>query len=106
MTNTTTKYLTFIHKFGRNIQCKVRVPDRPPEAGAHCILPFEWTGRLKRKHIPTYRQWVLSMTQTLSDHWGITMLYALGTHHNRTEVWSFQPGSAPKLVERLNVGIP
>jgi hypothetical protein len=99
-------YLIFIHRFSRSVQCEVRVPDHPPEPGSRNTLSFEWTGHLKRKHVPAYRQWILSTNQILADRWQITMLYALGTHLNRTELWQFKPGTAPTLLERLNVGIP
>ena len=102
----TNKHLTFIHRFSRSVICELRVPDQAPPAGSRNVWSFEWTGRLRRKHVDAYRQWVLSTNQILSDRWQITMLYALGTHHNRTELWSFTPGKAPKLVEKLNVGIP
>jgi len=68
-------------------------------------LDFEWNGRLKRKHVSAYRQWLLVVNQTLSDHWQKSIFYALGTHHNRTELWRFTPGQTPRLVQKLNIGI-
>ena len=99
-------YLTFIHKFSRSVQCTLRIPNTPPAYGSMLTINMEWSGRIKRKHVPAYRQWILSTNQILCDRWETTMLYALGTHHNRTEVWSFKPGECPKLVDKLNVGIP
>jgi hypothetical protein len=69
-------------------------------------LAFEWVGRPKPKHVNEYRQWILTISQGLADRWGISILYCLGTAVNQTEVWHFEPGQAPKLAEKLNVGIP
>jgi hypothetical protein len=98
--------LTFVHKFSRAVQCCVRVADRPPEPGAGLNLRFEWLGRPKPKHIAPYRQWILATVQTLSDRWGTTILYALGVAADSTELWTFEPGKAPRLLEKLKVGIP
>lgn len=100
-----TNKLTFVHKFSSSVQCVVRAPDESPKPGTCLNLDFEWTGRLKRKHISDYRRWMLTVNQTLSDNWAMRFLYALGTHHNRTEVWHFEPGQTPRLVQKLNIGI-
>jgi hypothetical protein len=84
----------------------VRVPDHAPEQRSLFDLSFEWEGQLKRKHVPAYRQWILSTNQILAERWQTTILYALGTDRNLTELWCFEPGTAPKLLEKLNVGIP
>lgn len=99
-------YLTFGHRFSRSVQCTMRILDKPPEPHSRVDVDIEWTRRLKRKHIPAYRQWVLSTQQILADRWQMRMLYALGVAHNLTELWGFEPGGAPRLVEKLNVGIP
>jgi len=98
--------LVFVHRFSRTVSCELRAPDQPPHPDSLNMLSVGWTGRVKRRHLNEYRQWVLCTNQVLADRWQITMLYALGTHHNRTELWSFTPGGVPKLLERLNVGIP
>jgi hypothetical protein len=69
-------------------------------------MSIEWTGRCKRKHLPEYRQWILSAHQQLCEKWQQKFLYALGTHHNRTELWQFEPGKPPTLAKTLNAGIP
>jgi hypothetical protein len=69
-------------------------------------LRFEWSGQPKREHLAPYRQFILSTVQILSDRWGATILYGLGTAADETELWSFEPGKAPRLVQKLNVGIP
>src|ERR1700724_2094274 len=98
--------LTFAHRFSPTVQCCVRVSDQPPGPGAPLNLTFHWSGQPKRKHLATYRQWILSTVQILSDRWGATILYGLGTAADATELWSFEPGSAPRLLEKLSVGIP
>lgn len=100
------KFLTFIHRFSNSVQCTVRVPEQPPASGSHLDLSFELVGRLKPKHVSAYRRWMLGVNQTLSDHWRISLLYALGPAYNLTELWMFKPGEAPRLLERLNIGIP
>jgi hypothetical protein len=98
--------LTFAHKFSPTVQCSVRVSDQPPEPGAGLNLRFEWSGQPKREHLAPYRQFILSTVQILSDRWGATILYGLGTAADSTEVWVFEPGKAPRLLEKLPVGIP
>ena len=98
--------LTFAHRFSPTVQCSVRVDDQPPEPGAPLNLTFHWSGQPKREHLAPYRQWILSTVQILSDRWGVTILYGLGAAADATELWSFEPGKAPRLVQKLNVGIP
>jgi len=95
-----TGYLRFLHKFSRTVSCELRVPDRAPPPGSRNVLSIEWTG-----HNDAYRQWVLATNQILANRWGISMLYALGTHRNRTELWEFTPGGTPKLIEKLKAGL-
>jgi len=101
----TVKHLTFIHKFSKSVQCVVRVPDEPPAQGAYLELGFKWNGRLKPKHLPVYRRWILVVNQTLADHWQKAILYGLGIHDKRTELWHFEPGQSPRLVHKLSIGI-
>ena len=98
--------LTFVHRFSRTVQCCVRVDDQPPEPGSGLNLRFEWSGRPKPKHIAAYRQWILGTVKILADRWDSRILYALGVAANSTELWTFEPGKAPQLVKKLNVGIP
>jgi hypothetical protein len=98
-------YLRFVHRFSRSVQCELCVPDHAPPPGSRNVMSVEWTGRVRRKHIDEYRQWVLSTNQVLSDRWGITMLYALGVACNLTELWRFTPGSSPRLVEKIRAGL-
>ena len=101
------KALRFIHRFNRTLSCEMQVPVKPPGPGERFSPVCLWSGgRPKRKHIAAYRQWVLFTTQTLADSWGQTIAYGLGTAPNRTELWYFEPGKPPKLVKRLNAGIP
>lgn len=99
-------YLYFVHRFNRSLQVTMRVQDQPPLPGAMLDIAFEWTGKMKRKFLPEYRRWVLVTNQLLADRWGQSILYCLGTHHDKTELWQFTPGQAPRLIEKLNVGIP
>jgi hypothetical protein len=99
-------YLTFIHRFSRSLQCVARIKDEPPEPGQSPLWIFEWTGRPKPKHVNAYRQWALSVNQLLCDRWRQSILYCLGVKPNETEVWIFKPGEAPKLLKKLNIGIP
>jgi hypothetical protein len=91
------EYLTFIHRFSRSLQCELRVKNEPPAKGTCAQLSLEWTGRFKPKHLPEYRQWILSVHQHLCEKWQSKILYALGTQHNRTEFWQFEPGIPPNL---------
>jgi hypothetical protein len=68
-------------------------------------LVFEWTGKPEPKHLSAYRQWALFVHQTLADRWGGRILYAVGVSANETELWQIEPGQAPKLAKKLNVGI-
>lgn len=95
----------FIHRFSPSVQGEIRVPDQPPPKGQTVQLEHYWTGRPKRKHIPAYRQWVLFVTQSLADRWDYSILYGLGVAENLTELWRFEPGQAPKLIEKLPLGL-
>lgn len=98
--------LTFIHRFSRSVQCEIRIKDEPPLPNAMFVLPCQWTGRPERKHLTVYRQWVLATNQLLANRWQTSILYALGTARDKTELWGFKPGQPPKLLQTLSVGIP
>ena len=97
--------LRFIHRFSRSVQCELRVPDVPPADGQILQLDSTWTGRPKRRHLPAYRQWILYVTQSLADRWDQRILYALGVAENQTEVWGFEPGESPQLIEKIPIGL-
>jgi hypothetical protein len=99
-------YLTFIHRFSPTVSCTARIKDEPPAPGQSISWAFEWSGRPKRKHLSAYRQWVLSTNQVLADRWQKSILHALGTAADETELWQFKPGEPPKLAQKLNIGIP
>jgi hypothetical protein len=80
--------------------------DIPPGPGQLFQLRCVWTGRPRTKHLPEYRRWVLCTTQSLADRWRSRILYGLGVTPNCTEFWAFEPGAAPKLVEKLDCRIP
>jgi hypothetical protein len=98
--------LTFIHRFSRSVMCEMRVVDAAPQPGEMLQFNHEWTGRPKPKHIAAYRQWTLYVTQMLTERWGKRILYGLGVSPSCTELWSFEPGSSPKLLEKARFGIP
>ena len=106
MTKTQSQTLRFIHRFSRTLQCELHIAAQPPRPGQMLSLACLWTGKPKKKHIPADRQWVLVTNQHLTDHWGIRISYGLGVSPNQTEFWSFEPGGSPKLLKKLNVGIP
>jgi len=74
-------------------------------AGQMLNLACVWTGRPKPKHIAEYRQWILGVHQQLANRWQKQLLYTLGVGRERTEVWTFEPGQAPKLAQILPVGL-
>jgi hypothetical protein len=97
--------LTFVHRFSRTLQCTLKISNRFPEDGI-LRLEFEWFGRPHKRNLAEYRQWILGVAQSLVNRWGRTMLYALGVAPDRTELWAFEPGKAPKLARVINAGIP
>jgi hypothetical protein len=97
--------LTFVHRFSRTVQCELRIIDQPPQPGGQPTLRCEWLGKPKPKYIPEYRQWILSTHQFLADRWQQRVMYALGVARDHTELWIFEPGGTPKLLQKLNVGI-
>jgi hypothetical protein len=96
--------LIFLHKFGAGVQATMRMKDEPPGDGVH-LPTIEWTGRPKKKHLTDYRRWVLTVQQILANRWQQRIGYMLQTGPSETELWQFEPGAAPKLVERLKLGI-
>jgi len=99
-------YLTFSHRFSARISCTVRIKDEPPSDQTPFAPRFEWTERPKRKHLPEYCRWILHVVQICADRWNVRILYVLGPTPNTTEWWTFEPGKAPVLQQKLNVGIP
>jgi hypothetical protein len=100
-------YLYFVHRFTPKLQCTVRVRDeRPADSEMYLNMTFEWAGRPKPKHVSEYRRWILGVVQILADRWRTSILYALGTRRNQTELWRVAAGEPPRLLEKLNVGIP
>lgn len=104
--STDAETLRFIHRFSRSVSCEITLPDTPPLSGAFVMLPCGWIGKPKRRHLPIYRRWILFVSQSLADRWGQKLLYALGVSANQTELWEFEPGLAPRLVEKISVGVP
>ncbi|MGA8658281.1 MAG: hypothetical protein WB586_19235 [Chthoniobacterales bacterium] len=100
------KVLTFIHRFSRTLSCELQIPAAPPAPGQLLLPTCCWSGRPKPKHIPAYRQWALLVHQNLADQWQQRILYGLGTAPNWTELWCFEPGGTPKLLQKIPVGIP
>lgn len=98
--------LKFIHRFSSRLSCELQIPATPPGKGQLLLPTCCWSGCPKPKHIPAYRQWALLVHQHLADQWQQRILYGLGTTPNRTELWYFEPGSSPKLLKKLNLGIP
>src|SRR6266446_3789669 len=98
-------YLYFVHKFNSKLQCTVRVRDERPSDSELCLdVTFQWHGQPRPKHVNEYRQWILGVVQSLADRWETSILYALGTKHNQTELWRVAAGEAPRLLEKLKVG--
>jgi hypothetical protein len=97
--------LRFVHRFGPGVLCELQVNAEPPAKGEFFHVSIAWTGKPKKKHTPQYRQWVLSTTQHLCDLWDYRILYGLGLEKNATEFWQFEPGQAPKLVQKIPFGL-
>jgi hypothetical protein len=95
----------FVHVFSRNLRCALTVSSEPPDQGTVRQQSCEWEGRLKPRHIPEYRQWILEVYRTLADRWGQKVLYAFGISRSETELWEFEPGQAPKLIQKIPSGI-
>jgi hypothetical protein len=98
--------LTFVHRFGRGIQCELRVSSQAPAPGLPLAHQLKWTGRPRKKHTNQYRQWILLTTQHLCDLWNERIVYALSITPNQTEVWGFEPGKAPRLIKEIPFGLP
>ena len=101
------KTLKFVHYFSRSLQCELQVPAAPPGPNEMLLPVCVWIGgRPKKKHVREYRQWALLVHQSLADQWGKRIAYGLGVAPNRTEFWCFEPGCAPKLLQKVPFGIP
>jgi hypothetical protein len=97
--------LQFVHIFNRKLRCKLIYPAQPPSDGKLRFSP-QWIGEPKKKHFGEYRRWVLTVNQQLVNQWNAgPMLYALGIALNKTELWEFRPGAAPKLQRIVPIGI-
>jgi hypothetical protein len=97
--------LGFVHVFGRNLRCTLTVSAEPPTQGVLRHQSCEWDGKLKPRHVPEYRRWILEVYRTLADRWGQKVLYALGISPRATELWAFEPGQAPRLIKKVPFGI-
>jgi hypothetical protein len=98
------KDLTFRHRFGADLVASITVPSEPPSRSEpFAVVSVEWegSGKLSPKHIPAYRTWILATHKVLADRWGSRITYALQTSEKSTEMWAFEPGEEPKLVNKL-----
>ena len=100
------KTLKFTDRFSRSITCEMLTPDVPPERGKGLTLLHQWTGRPKKKHLAAYRQWTIYSVQILATRWQKRILYALGIASDKAEIWCFEPGGSPRLLETIPVGLP
>lgn len=62
-------------------------------------LNFVWDGHPKPAILPEYRAWAMTVISELANHWGTKIAYALGVSEHETELWAFEPGKAPELIE-------
>jgi len=92
-----TDNLTFVHGFSRRVEVTITVKDEPPNSGQISDLRFAWMGRPKQSLISEYRQFMLGAVHTLADKWGRSILYAIGTNHDRRDFWKV-------LVTTTNIG--
>ncbi len=98
--------LIFIHRFSGTVWCTVRIKDDPPAPGKTVVWDFEWTGRPQRRHLAEYRRWVFITAQLLADRWKARVLCCLSVSPTSAELWGFEPGGTPKLIEKVALGIP
>jgi hypothetical protein len=95
--------MKFVHRFSRSLSCEMMVSDEPPSKGDRHIQELKWTGRPKPKQIAQYRRWGSVNDRDACPRWNQEILYGLGVSSTCT---AFEPGQPPKLVEKLQVGIP
>jgi hypothetical protein len=98
-------YLTFVRRFNFGLVCTVGCPNKPPESPELFGFTYHWTRRPKRRRVNEYRQFMLCTAQTLTDKWGRSILYAIGTNHDRTEFWRVSPSVLAELVATTNIGL-
>jgi hypothetical protein len=101
-----TEVLTFVHQFSPSLIATARILNQPPASGQQPAIETSWIGRPRAKDLPEYKRWMLGVNQSLAERWNIKVLYAAGVSPHKTEFWIIEPGSAPKLVEAVPMGIP
>ena len=90
---------TFKCNFGKGVSCELQVTDAPPEKGSSHILACEWSGERTLKHLRPYVAWMNTVNKTLADEWGVKLLHVFQTSSTQVEMWSYEPGKAPKLIK-------
>lgn len=90
---------TFKCAFGPGITCKIQVTDTAPPKGESHIRLVEWTGTPSMLVLRPYVNWMHSVNQQLANEWGIKLMHIFLVSRTGIEVWGYEPGKEPKLLE-------
>jgi hypothetical protein len=63
-------------------------------------LNFVWDGRPSPRIGAEYRVWMMTVVQELANRWRTKIAWAFGVSPTQTELWGFEPGKAPELLEK------
>ena len=98
--------MTFVHRFSRSLSCTMTVADDPPLNGERYIQRVEWTGRPKPKHAREYIQWCHVVHSHLANYWGLRLMHVVQTKPTLWECWAYEPGTAPRLLDKISLPLP
>lgn len=90
-----------LHKYhctirpGLAVQCTVNMDAIRRQEQRQMIVM--WDGKLKRKDIPKYKEWMSGIYQETTDKLGKNMMWVLtpGAADRHGEIWVFEPGKPP-----------
>jgi hypothetical protein len=95
--------MTFVHQFNRRVRVTVTVTDEMPAKGKTHIVNCEWTEFPKPlpKFMREYVRWICEVNRICADKWNEPIAHAVQVGPRTWELWHFEPGRAPVLVEVL-----
>ena len=92
--------MVFVHVFNRRVRCTIQVADQPPTDG-NLRLDTQWTERPSGKHVREYVRFACEVSRVLATKWNLKLAYVVQVAPRRWELWTFDPGQAPRLAEVL-----
>lgn len=90
---------SFTRDFGSGFICTITADDQPSDRAVHNFLKLKWSAGppFPESIYTSWREWVNSINQQLSNDWNIRLFYTFA-HGREREMWVYDPGKSPNRL--------